>query len=499
MQNNVSTIQKWLVFLGCGLMIMLINLDLTIVNIGLANMAQQLNIAMSGISWVVIIYLLSGITGFPVFGKLADSIGRKNVFLYGVSIFALGSLIAGITNQFSILLFARSLQGLGFASAFCVALIISIHHFPEDEKAKATGLLIVFSGAAQAIGPTLGGYILSIASWHWLFLINLPLCFFAWILCYRFVYIDIAEKKPFTLNSSNMLLFSLSCCLLILGITMLNHLALRYSLSLLLSGLLLLIAFVKHSHRCQQPVLNIDLLKNHRYLKIIGLRFIYLLIFSSWLFIIPLFLQNLLGFSALKAGNLLLAMTVLIAIASILAGHLLARFQYKTLLIACLGLSLASILSALRFNQDTNALNMIPTFVCFGIGAGIFIPTSIEAMRREVKGTALGSATGLFLTCSFLGSAVGVGITASMVSFFSWQHFMHLLKSSHLKLSLLPLQALKQPLSMAHPARHILAMNVIQHSKLYQFARISVTHGFHGVIGLFAILTIVAMAIALCL
>ena len=187
MDNNSCEDQykyKWITLTGLGMAMIVLNLDMTIVNLAIPILGKIFNANISTLQWIINIYTLVFGASVILTGKLADKYGHKKMFLFGVTSFFIGSLIAGFSPDISIIIVGRLFQGIGMAATFGMVFILAAYSFPKKQRGIATGILIVFTGAGQAFGPTLGGLIVTYSSWRWCFLLNVPFCILSFILVY---------------------------------------------------------------------------------------------------------------------------------------------------------------------------------------------------------------------------------------------------------------------------------------------------------------------------
>lgn len=157
---------KWLIFIGAGILVLLINLDATIINLALPMIGHQFAAPLSQLKWVINIYLLASSSFFLVGGRLSELVGYRTIFLVGAILFGVASLIAGLALNLPLLLFARALQGIGFALTLSQAFTLIAESFPREQQGLAVGLSIIITGLGLALGPTIGGVMLS--TWDWI-------------------------------------------------------------------------------------------------------------------------------------------------------------------------------------------------------------------------------------------------------------------------------------------------------------------------------------------
>ena len=167
---------KWWALLGFGLSVAILNLDFTIVNLALPVIANVFRISLAHLEWINISFILAAACITLLSGHFADQYGRRKIFLIGIAIFTVGSLLAAAAVGTWTIVAGRTLQGLGVGISFPMTLILLSEPFPEHQRGMAMGLLSTFNGVSQALGPTIGGLIVQWLGWRWAFIINLPIC-----------------------------------------------------------------------------------------------------------------------------------------------------------------------------------------------------------------------------------------------------------------------------------------------------------------------------------
>ncbi|MFZ6752922.1 MFS transporter [Undibacterium sp. Dicai25W] len=415
--------KKWLVLFSIGIFLFLANLDMTIVNLALPEFSQVFRATMPQIQMVVVSYLTAAAAFFCLFGRLADSIGKRRVFIFGSLLFTLSSLYIGVwAATIEQVIFARFVQGAGFAATLGLALLLIAKAFPQDKKGFATGVAVTVTGVGMALGPPLGGVILQYLDWRWIFLINVPLGLLSITLVILTVdKDDPAEKSKLKLDLPGvpLYLFALGC--LIYLSNMVNHISVLKSA--LVFGLFLIgtFLFVQRSVRVSFPLINVSLMKNVSYLKIILIRMIFNYTMASFLFVLPTLMQNVLNYSKLKSGIWLLAMTFSVAIVAPLAGKVVDTVGYKLpIFVALLLLTFCSL--AFSFSGESMPIALFSMgLLCFGVANGILTTSTIAGVNANAPKGQAGTAMGLFFTLVMIGSLFGVSISGLFIDLFS--HF----------------------------------------------------------------------------
>jgi len=306
----MSKLNNWLVFIACSFMVLLVNIDMTIVNLAVPSISGYFNASLNQAQWVIASYLLITAVTFTLFGKFADDFGKKRIYLLGVALFTLASLLAGLAFSLHFLLAARLLQGLGFAATLGLSIVIVVQTFPIEKRGYIIGLMVTLTGTGQALGPILGGIILQYFSWHWIFLINLPFGIASFIMGWCFIAADKPIVSINNLNFINVLFFLVGLTLILYTLNQFTFLHYRWVILLLLLGMICLGVFGYTSFKFSKPLIDLTLLVNRHYFKVVFTRFIFMSCMSSFLFLLPLYLENIVDLSSATTGGTMLSMTV---------------------------------------------------------------------------------------------------------------------------------------------------------------------------------------------
>ncbi|MCH9643736.1 MAG: MFS transporter [Gammaproteobacteria bacterium] len=424
--TNTGSPYKWWIFLGGGLMIFLANIDATIVSLALATIAKTLHTGLSEIQWIINSYLLTTVIFFIIGGKLSDIFGRKNIYLIGVIFFGAASLVCGIADNYPLLLIGRLFQGVGFAFTLSLALLIIAKSFPDEQRGFAVGLSVTIAGIGQALGPTIGGAILQELSWHWIFLINIPFAVISFIITSIFYkrihFTDSSQKK---IDYSGAILLAITTSILLIALNDLTHDNVNVELvvigiiaSLVFAGL-----FYFKEIKTRLPLIDFTLFKNRDYTLSIIIRFLFTFCYGSFLFFIPLFLQNILGFEPLMAGLMMLIYSALFAVASPMAGIWCDQVSYKPPIVFSIALSLIAFILLSILHLHSAIYLILLAFAIFGIATGIHIPSTVQSTLSTLPEKNSGEGLGMFFTFTFIGYSLGVAVSGAIMNFSS-RHFM---------------------------------------------------------------------------
>ena len=415
--TDLSTRRRWLALYVLCLADLMIVLDSTIVNVALPSIRTDLGFSEASLAWVVNAYLLT-FGGFLLLaGRLGDLYGQKRVFLFGIAEFTVASLLCGLANSQTFLIVARAIQGLGGAIVSAIALSLIMILFTEPaERAKAMGMIgFVLSGGGAA-GVLLGGTLTELLSWHWIFLVNVPVGIAAVLLCRVLLPPDAAVKRG-SLDIAGAITITASLMLAVYAIVNGNQNGWTsgQTLGMLGAAVVLLAAFLFIETRAAAPLMPLGIWKVRNVTSANVTGALLAAAMFAWFFLSALYLQRVLGYSALEVGLAFLPATILWGASSLLlSDKLVMRFGIKAPLIGGLALYLVALLLFARAPVDGNYfVDVLPGMLVLGIGGGITFNPILLAAMSGVQPTDAGLASGVVNTSFMFGGALGLAVLAS--------------------------------------------------------------------------------------
>jgi EmrB/QacA subfamily drug resistance transporter len=400
----------WAILLTLSLGFFMTLLDLTIVNIAMPSMIDQLNASLDEILWVVNAYVLILAVLLITAGRLGDVRGQRNMFIFGVAVFTVASLLCGISQNPAELIGARCLQGLGAAMLMPQTMAIIIATFPPERRGAALGIWGAVAGVATIAGPTLGGFLVTTFDWRWIFFVNLPIGVI--VLIAAFVLMpSVRQERRHRMDLGGVLIATVALFCLAFALTE----GQRYHWNgwiwaLGAASIVLLVIFLlqQRTQQDNEPLVPFRLFRDRNY-TILNFVAAAVSVGMVGMFLpLTIYLQSVLGYSALKSGVVMAPMSVISMFIAPVAGRLSDRFGGKYILM--FGLALYAIGMAwivLLAEPTTSWPAFLPCLVVSGIGVGcVFAPMATEAMRG-IEPRMAGAASGVYNTIRQIGSVVG--------------------------------------------------------------------------------------------
>jgi EmrB/QacA subfamily drug resistance transporter len=368
---------------------LMIVLDTTIVNVALPSIREDLGFTETSLAWVVNAYLLT-FGGFLLLGgRLGDYFGHRRAFLIGVALFTLASLACGLAQVQWSLIAARAVQGFGGALVSAVSLSLIVSLFVEEaERARAMGFFGFVAAGGGAIGVMLGGLLTDRLDWHWVFLVNLPVGIAVSTLSLRLLPASRPEGKRRPLDVAGATCVTTALLLAVYATVNGNTAGWlsAQTLGLLAAAAILLAVFVVVETRVSAPLVPLPLLRRRNLAVANAVGVLWAAAMFAWFFLTALYLQLVLGYSPLDVGLAFLPANVIMAAFSFgFSAKLVLRFGIK--LPITIGLSLAALGLALlaRAPVDGHSVDVLPSMVLLGVGAGVALNPLLLAAMGEVE------------------------------------------------------------------------------------------------------------------
>ena len=399
--------RRWTLVAVCGATFMLL-VDLMVVQVALPTIQRQVGGSFTDLQWVIDAYALTLAAFILAFGSAADRFGRRRVFVTGVAVFTIASLLCGMAASVEFLIAARALQGVGGGAMFATALALIGQEFEGRERGKAIAVWGATVGFASAVGPLLGGSVTDVVGWRWIFLLNIPVGVVTIVLALRTA--NVCDPDAKRLDWMGLVTFSGSLFLLMLGLVRGNDVGWSSmpTVSLLLGSLMLMVAFVAVERRQPRPMLDLALFRRPAF---VGVSASTLAIGAGLFAALPfltLYLQNDLGYSPLEGGLCLLPGTVMCFVVPLATRAWTEKLPAGLVLGVALATTAAGLFAMHGLTVESTWTALVPGLLLAGTGVGFANPAIARIALGVVPPQRAGMASGINNTFRVGGIAVGV-------------------------------------------------------------------------------------------
>jgi EmrB/QacA subfamily drug resistance transporter len=410
---------RWIALVVLCVGMLMIILDSTVVNVALPVIQDDLGFSQSSLAWVVNAYLITFGGLLLLAGRLGDLVGRRRVFLSGLVLFTLASLLCGLAQSQEMLIGARMLQGIGgaFASSVILGMIVTMFPAPR-EQARAIGVFSFVASAGASIGLLAGGLLTEAISWHWIFFINVPIGVVTVVLALRVI----ADEEGIGFGEgADMLGAGLITSALMLAVYTIVKVAdhgwgSAHTLVLGAVSVALLAGFVLRQARARNPLMPLRLVRSRNVAGANAVQILMVAGMFGMFFMGSLYLERVLGMDPVEIGLAFLPVSVGIGALSLgFSDRLIMRFGAKATLIPGLVAILGGLLLFARVPVDGEYVtDVLPSAVLFGVGAGVSFPSMVTLAMSGATPSDSGLASGLVNTTQQVGGALGLSLLATL-------------------------------------------------------------------------------------
>jgi EmrB/QacA subfamily drug resistance transporter len=409
--------RKWLVLAGVVTSVRLATIDGSIVNVALPTMRDAFATSFEAVQWVVLSYFLTMATATLPLGRLGDVVGRKRLYVSGLTIFTAASVLCGLAPSIEVLVACRVLQAVGGTMMVALAPSILVDAFPQAERGKALGLVWAAVAIGIVIGPVLGGVLIAFVDWRAIFLVNAPLGIVGAWLAARYVR---ATRPPRDqrMDYLGAALLGVSLLCLSLGLTLgqTQGFGAPSIVGLFAAALAAGSGFVAVQLRRSNPLIDLRILRAPLLPVSVIAGFVTFAASSATIFLLPFYLQGVLGYAAAEIGVLLAVAPLAMGVSSPVAGALSDRLGVRRLTLAGLVILCAAYAGLTMLGEATRTVSLVALWIPIGVGMGVFQSPNSSAIMGAVPPEDSGVASGLLTMTRLLGQLTGVAVIGSIWS-----------------------------------------------------------------------------------
>jgi EmrB/QacA subfamily drug resistance transporter len=398
-------------------------LDITVVNVALPTFTAVFSspgnvVSYAHVAWTVTAYTLALATVIPLSGWAGDRFGTKRLYMLAVVLFTAGSALCATAGSINVLIFFRTLQGLGGGMLMPVGMTIMTRAAGPHRMGRLMAILGVPMLLGPILGPILGGWLIQVASWHWIFLINVPIGIVAFVYSFLVLPKDAPEPSE-SFDFVGMLLMSPGLALFLFGVSSIpgegTVTAPRVWVSMVI-GVVLILAFVRHSFRPEHPLLDLRLFKNRELTISIITMFLFAAAFFGGLLLVPTYFQEVRGESTLQAGLLVAPQGIGAMLTMPIAGALSDRLPIGRIVPVGLVLILIGMFGLTQVTSDTSYTLLIAELVVMGFGMGATMMPLFTAALKTLRPVQVARGSTLLNISQQIASSVGVAVMSVLLT-----------------------------------------------------------------------------------
>lgn len=414
--ENKAIKNRWIILFNVVLMTFMCCLDSSIVNVALPVMSDKLSVTMGSIEWVVTSYLIVISATILIYGRLGDMKGKTNVFKFGIVLFTIGSLLCGISNSLALLILARVVQAIGAAATMATSQGIITQVFPSNERGRALGLSGAVVALGTMVGPPLGGLIVSVFSWKYIFLINVPIGIFTFIMSTK-TFPRAIKNREEKLDIKGAVLFSVSIIALFGALNEGKEFGYTNIIIILgfLLALILFIIFIIIEKNEEMPLLHLQIFENKLFSISIFCGFISFIAISCSNIIQPFYLQDVMKLSPAATGMFMMAYPIVLSIVAPVSGYLSDKIGSEFLTFIGLCLTSVGLFLMATLNEHSSLVIMCIFIATMSLGNGLFQSPNNSLIMSTVSKSKLGIAGSINALVRNLGMVFGISLSTTML------------------------------------------------------------------------------------
>ncbi|GAA3410192.1 MDR family MFS transporter [Paenibacillus hodogayensis] len=408
---RTATNKTGVVLAGLLLAILMASMDNTIVATAMGTIVGELG-GLDKFVWVTSAYMVAEMAGMPIFGKLSDMYGRKRFFIFGIVVFILGSMLCGTATSIVQLSIYRAVQGIGGGALVPIAFAIMFDVVAPENRGKLGGLFGAVFGMSSIFGPLLGAYLTDYLHWEWIFYINLPLGLLSFVLIFGYYKESpVHARQRIDWGGAATLIGATVCLMFALELGGKQYAWGSLPIIGLFAGFAMLaVLFVLAETRAEEPIISFRMFRSRLYAASNAIGMLSGAAFVTASVYIPIFMQGVLGGSAVNSGLVLLPMMLASVITATVGGFLIAKIPYRTVMIPTLLLLVVGLAMLTTLSAASSRLEVTIYMIMVGLGIGASFSVLSNAVIHGFPASQRGAASSTFNFLRSLGMALGITI-----------------------------------------------------------------------------------------
>lgn len=414
---NANSVSDSFIVITAGVGLFLSTLDTGIINVAMPTLVSVFHSTVSGIAWTVTLYTLALTGTIIIFGRLSDRYGHVKVYVWGLVVFALSSTFCGFSHSSTELILFRTMQGIGAAMLQATSAAIITTMIPRARQGAALGTLGVLMGLGPVLGPSVGGVLISLASWRWMFWINIPMAIFALLGCQRMKKAVREKPKPIRPDIPGNVLLSFSVLALLESLSEWSVVGASNVMTISSFALfvILFVTFVLRESRIADPIIDLRLFRKGDFSVSVLAVFFFGGATSLGFVIPPYFLESVRHFAPWQSGFVNLSAPVGLMLLSKVSGTLMGRMGTKPLMAGGLILMVLSYGTLSQMRAGWSPFLLAALLFVYGVGSGLFVPANLAAIMGATGQESQGTIAAVQRMVQNLGIAVDTAVAAALI------------------------------------------------------------------------------------
>lgn len=417
LNSGAYPLKTKIVLVGVAMSLLAASMEGTVVGTAMPTVIASLG-GIEIYSWVFAAYILASTVMTPIWGKMADLVGRRPAMFGGLALFMIGSMLSGLAQSMPQLIGFRIIQGLGAAALFPIGMTVVSDLLTLEQRTKTVPLFSGMWGLASLIGPAIGGYLTEYTRWSWrsCFYVVLPFGLLSWAMIHWGYSEKYERREKIVFDYTGTLTLAAALILMLLVIERGTDYSWPLNLGLVAAAALLTLAFIRIEHKHEEPLLPLDLFRNRFVTITIAHGFFVMMALIGTMSFLPLFVQAVIGTNASEAGKILTPFIMPWVVTAAVGGRAIMRFGYRSVAITGMVAILIGAILLAQVSVETTRVWLSLAVVFMGAGGGLTVATLMIGAQHSVPRTQIGVTTSAVQFFRNIGAAFGAGVMGALMN-----------------------------------------------------------------------------------